>query len=165
MTIHWEFIAERLRDELAAYGGLLRLFEDQQVALFNRNADTVLFLAGEIEMHARSLAESRTHREVAVASFAESQGLPTTTSLRSMIPLIEVDARPLMDALIKEVNFLLHRVRRTSRHNHTLLSRAVESHQETIQQLRPHAFMKTYSPAGVISVASSSPTATLCAAG
>ncbi len=164
MTTHWEFIAERLRDELAAYGGLLRLFEDQQVALFGRDADTVLHLAAAIEDHARSLAETRTRREMAVSAFAESNGQPTTATLRSMLPLIAAEVRPLMEALIREVNLLLHRVRRTSRHNHTLLSRAVESTQDTIQLLRPHSFMKMYSPAGMVSVGNAGP-ATLRAAG
>ncbi len=165
MSTTWEFIAERLRDELADYGGLLRLFEEQQLALFNRDADTVLRLATDIEMHARTLAEARCRREQAVAAFAEEHGRPTTSSLRSMLPLIEADARPLLEALIGEVNQLLHRVRRTSRHNHSLLSRTVEVHQETMQQLRPNAFTKTYSPAGRVSVSAAHASASLRVAG
>lgn len=165
MSTPWEFIAECLREELADYGGLLHLFEEQQLALFNRDADQVLRLATDIEAHARALAETRTRRERAVASFAEENGLPGTTTLRAMIPLIEPDARPLVEALIAEVNTLLHRVRRTSRHNHSLLTRSVEVHQETLQQLRPATFTKTYSPAGRISVASAHSAATLRAAG
>ncbi len=165
MSTPWEFIADRLREELADYGGLLRLFEEQQMALFDRDPDTVLRLAGEIETHARNLATTRTRRETAVADFAEQHGRPTTTSLRSMLPLIEPAAQPLIEALINEVNTLLHRVRRTSRHNHTLLSRAVETHQETLQHLRPNAFTKTYSPAGRVSVSSNHAAATLRAAG
>jgi len=53
-----------------------------------------------------------------------------------LLPLIEVDARPLVEALVSEVNLLLHRVRRTSRHNHMLLTRAVDMHQETLELLR-----------------------------
>lgn len=165
MSTPWEFIAERLRDELADYGGLLRLFEEQQVALFNRDPDAVLRLAGDIEAHARTLAETRIRREQAVAAFAEEHGYPVSASLRSMLPLIKADARPLLEALIAEVNHLLHRVRRTSRHNHTLLARAVEFHQETMQQLRPNAFTKTYSPVGRVSVASAHTAGTLRAAG
>lgn len=165
MSTTWEFIVERLRDELADYGGLLRLFEEQQLALFNRDADTVLNLATDIEAHTRTLADTRTRREQAVLAFAEEHGQPEGASLRSMLPLIEADARPLLEALIAEVNLLLHRVRRTSRHNHTLLSRAVEVHQETLQQLRPNAFTKTYSPAGRVSVAAAHAAATLRAAG
>lgn len=162
---NWEFIAECLRAELADYGGLLHLFEAQQRALFDRDADTVLGLANEIEQQARTVGESRCRREQAVASFAESHGKPTTSTLRALLPLIEANARPLLEALINEVNTLLHRVRRTSRHNHTLLSRTLEVHQETLQQLRPHAFTKTYSPAGRVSVAASQPAVTLRAAG
>jgi flagellar biosynthesis/type III secretory pathway chaperone len=71
----------------------------------------------------------------------------------------------LLEALISEVNLLLHRVRRTSRHNHTLLSRAVEIHQDTLQHLRPQSFTKTYSPAGRLAVATARPPSTLRAAG
>jgi hypothetical protein len=165
MTKHWEFIAECLRTELADYGGLLHLFEAQQRSLFDRDADSVLGFAIAIEAQARAVADSRCRREQAVAAFAELNGRPASTSLRSMLSLIEADARPLLEALINEVNLLLHRVRRTSRHNHTLLSRAVEVHQETMQYLRPNAFTKTYSPAGRVSVAAAHDTATLRAAG
>jgi flagellar biosynthesis/type III secretory pathway chaperone len=165
MSTHWEFIAQCLREELADYGGLLRLFEQQQRALFDRDADTVLRLANEIEAHTRTLSDSRTQRETAVAEFAAHHGQPATTSLRAMLPLIEADARPLLEALINEINLLLHRVRRTSRHNHTLLTRAVEVHQETLQQLRPNAFTKTYSPTGRVSVVSAQPAVSLRAAG
>jgi flagellar biosynthesis/type III secretory pathway chaperone len=164
-TTPWEFIAECLREEIADYGGLLHLFEEQQQHLFNRGADAVLRLANEIEAQARTLAECRSRREQAVAAFAEAHGRPRTSSLRSLLPLVEPDARPLLEALINEVNALLHRVRRTSRHNHSLLSRAVEMHQETLQLLRPNTFTKTYSPAGRVSVTTAHTASTLRAAG
>jgi flagellar biosynthesis/type III secretory pathway chaperone len=164
-TTRWEFIAECLRAELADYGGLLQLFEQQQQGLFNRDADAVLRLAGEIEAQARALGDCRSRRESAVASLAESCGRPRSSSLRSLLPEIEPDARPLLEALINEINALLHRVRRTSRHNHSLLTRTVEVHQETLAQLRPNAFTKTYSPAGRVSVAAMHSASTLRAAG
>lgn len=165
MSKPWEFIAECLRAELADYGALLHLFEEQQRSLFDRNPDAVLHYAGEIEAQVRTVADSRSRREQAVSRFAEQHDRSATSSLRSMLSLIENDARPLLEALINEVNLLLHRVRRTSRHNHTMLSRAVEMHQDTLQQLRPQAFMKTYSPAGRVAVATSMPPASLRAAG
>jgi flagellar biosynthesis/type III secretory pathway chaperone len=164
-TTHWEFIAESLRQELAEYGGLLHLFEAQQRALFDRNPDAVLGYASQIERQAATLAACRDRREQAVAAFAVAQNRPATSPLRSLIPLIEPDARPLLEALINEVNALLHRVRRTSRHNHTLLGRAVELHQDVLQQLRPNAFTKTYSAAGRLSVSSARMPSTLQAAG
>jgi hypothetical protein len=149
MSINWEFIAECLRTELADYGGLLHLFQAQQNSLFGRDPEAVLRFASEIEAQARVAADSR----------------PADATLRSLLPLIEADARPLIEALIAEVNLLLHRVRKTCRHNHTLLARAVEMHQETMQHLRPQAFSKTYSPAGRLAVASTQPPVALRAAG
>lgn len=151
--MHWQLIADSLREELAEYGGLLALFEQQQQALLSRDADSVLRLAGEIEDQARILTDCRLRRERASASLATALGFAPDATLRSLLPQIEPDARPLLEALINEVNHLLHRVRRASRQNHSLLSRAVEIHQETLRQLRPDAFTKTYSAGGRISVA------------
>jgi flagellar biosynthesis/type III secretory pathway chaperone len=165
MSTTWETIADCLRAELADYGGLLHLFEAQQRSLFERDADAVLRCANEIEAQARAVTDSRTRREEAVAEFAQQHDRPINSSLRALLPLIEADARPLLEALIAEVNTLLHRVRRTSRHNHTMLSRTVEMHQETLQQLRPNAFTKTYSPAGRLEVAAAHTASTLRVAG
>lgn len=164
-TIHWEFIAACLREELSDYGCLLSLFEQQQQHLFERNPSAVLQLGQEIEDQARRLGECRVRREQAVSAFAESHGQPRNSTLRSLLPFVEADARPLLEALITEVNVLLHRVRRTSRHNHALLARAVAMHQETLQLLRPNSFSRTYSPAGRVAVAAAHPPSTLRAAG
>lgn len=165
MSTTWEHIAECLRAEMAEYGGLLHLFEEQQRCLFERDADAVLGLASAIEAQARAVGDMRGRREQAVALFAQQHDRPANSSLRSMLSLVEADARPLLEALINEVNLLLHRVRRTSRHNHTLLARAVEVHQETLQLLRPNAFTKTYAPNGRVSVAAAHSASTLRVAG
>ncbi|MDB6094006.1 MAG: hypothetical protein JWM32_1568 [Verrucomicrobia bacterium] len=165
MTITWQFIAECLRHELADYGGLLHLFEHQQRSLFERDPQAVMTVGATIEGQARSIAVCRLRREQAVADFAEQNQRPRNSTLRALLPLIEADARPLLEALIDEVNSLLHRVRRVSRHNHTLLTKAIDVHQEVLQQLRPNAFTKTYSPAGMVSVTSPESASTLVATG
>jgi flagellar biosynthesis/type III secretory pathway chaperone len=142
--MNWQSIAECLRQELAEYGELLRLFEQQQESLFKRDADNVLRLGSAIEDQARILQESRAHREQTVVAFATSLNLTDgTITIRGLLPHIEAAARPLLEALINEINHLLHRVRRTSRHNHTLLSRTLELHSETLRQLRPDSFSST----------------------
>jgi hypothetical protein len=165
MIITWKIIADHLRRELADYGGLLHLYDQQQQGLFNRQADTVLRLSTAIEEQVVQVAESRRLREQAVEKFARAHGQPANATLRDLLPLIESDARPLLEALIGEVNLLLHRVRRTNRQNHTLLSRTVALHRETLQQLRPNAFTKTYTPGGLMTVSSGRPPSTLCVAG
>ena len=164
-TPTWQAIAGGLRNELAEYGALLALFSEQQRLLFARDANAVLALSASIEQQVRLLADCRRERENLVAAFAGLHGQPPGATLRSLLPVVEAAARPLLEALIDEVNHLLHRVRRTSRQNHTLLARTVELHQDVLQQLRPNAFTKTYSAAGRVSVATAHPSSTLRAAG
>jgi hypothetical protein len=108
-----------------------------------RDPEIVLRFATRIEAQAQLIAESRRRREQAVATFAGENGRPVTASLRTMLPLIEADARPLLKALITEVNLLLHRVRRASRQTQNQLARAVEVLHDTLQHLRPHALSKS----------------------
>jgi flagellar biosynthesis/type III secretory pathway chaperone len=148
MNEPWSIIAESLRTEIAGFGGLLNLFEQQQHSLFARDTEAVLRLSGEIEAHTRLMAEHRQSREQIVAAFALSCSQPAKSTLRSLLPFIAAEARPLLEALIGEVNVLIHRVRRLTKQNHLLLARTVESHQEMLRTLRPDAFLHTYSAAG-----------------
>jgi len=159
----WQKIAESLRAELAEYGALLALFEDQQKFIFAHSAVEVLRLAAAIEQQARAVHDIRRFREGVVASFATGHGQSATATLRSLLPQVESAARPLLEALIGEVNHLLHRVRRVSRHNHTLLARTVELHQETLRLARPDAFTQTYAPNGRVSLGTAATPALLAA--
>ena len=165
MNEPWITITECLRRELSEYGCLLRLFEDQQNSLFSRDATNVLRLSAEIEQQVRFLHESRRSREEAVATFAVSHGEPVNATLRSLIPLFAAEVRPLLEALIGEVNVLIHRVRRVSRHNHTLLARTVDNHQQLLRALQPDSFMQTYAPDGRSALTTTRRTPALQAAG
>jgi flagellar biosynthesis/type III secretory pathway chaperone len=152
MPSSWEIIANHLRTELQGYGGLLALFEEQQNHLLQRNPDAVLSLAQTIETQARVTAEHRLQRELFVREVAELHGYPSDSHLRQLLPRFPAEVQPLLDALMDEVNHLIHRVRRGARQNQQLLARAVEMHQEMLRTIRPAAFVKTYSPRGQISV-------------
>ena len=165
MTAFWETIAECLRSEVEEYGALLNLFEEQQQSLFARDADAVLRLSSSIEQQVIVLQDCRRRREQNVAAFASTVSEPSNSTLRSLLRHIVPEARPLLEALIAEVNVLVHRVRRATRHNHALLARTVEAHQETLRQLRPDAFTKTYAPTGRVSLAAVRPTPALRATG
>ncbi len=148
MNEPWTIIAEALRAEIGGFGGLLNLFEQQQQSLFARDTDGVLRLSTEIERHTRAMSADRQRREQLVSEFALAHRQPATATLRSLLPFIAAEARPLIEALIADVNRLIHRVRRLTRQNHTLLARAVETHQELMRTLRPDTFQQTYSAAG-----------------
>ena len=166
MNEPWLVIAESLRTEIAGFGDLLNLFEQQQQSLFRRDTDRVLQLSTEIEVHTRTMQQSRSLREQVVAEFALANNQAVSATLRSLLPFVEVAARPLLEALIGEVNRLIHRVRRLTRQNHLLLARTVESHQEIMRTLRPDAFLHTYSAAGRKTLTSNArPASALQAAG
>ena len=148
MNEPWTIIADALRTEIAGFGTLLNLFEEQQRRLFARDTDGVLRLSGEIESHAHQMHRDRSRREQLVAEFARSHEQPVTATLRSLLNFLPAPVRPLVEALISDVNRLIHRVRRLTRQNHLLLARAVESHQDLLRTLRPDAFQQTYSAAG-----------------
>src|SRR5687767_12854451 len=99
----WKGMAECPRQELADYGQLLRLFEQQQESLFKRDSDGVLRLGGEIEDQARILQDCRVTREQTVADFTKELGLTDAPTLRALLPHIEMAARPLLEALINEI--------------------------------------------------------------
>ncbi|MBA4138866.1 MAG: flagellar biosynthesis protein FlgN [Opitutus sp.] len=157
MNHEWQIIAEALRQEIAEYGGLLHLFEQQQQHLFRRDVDGVLHLSTEIEAHAMNLHECRRNREAAVAAFALEHRQSPTSTLRSLLPFFAAEVRPLIEALISEINVLIHRVRRVSRHNHSLLSRSLEAQQQLIRTLRPDSFTQTYAPNGRVALSTARP--------
>lgn len=152
MSISWELITECLRNELQEYGALLGLFEDQQTNLFRRDVDAVVALAASIEEQARATHTCRERREQCVAAFAAQHGVDTDASLRQLLPHFPAEVQPLLQALIDEINHLIHRIRRDARHNQMLLSRTVEAHEEILRMLLPDTLKtKTYSPRGAVS--------------
>lgn len=153
MQPEWEILVQTLRAELQAYGGLLRLFEEQQDNLLRGDADAVLSYAREIEAQVRATGGLREHREERVRRLAEAGGRPADSTLRELLPIFAEDVRPLISALIDEINHLIRRVRRGVRRNHELLGRAVQAHQEALVTLRPGSFNRTYAPDGKVSTA------------
>lgn len=156
----WDPIVTALRAELEEYGGLLQLFEEQQRLIFTRDSEGVSALAPQLEQQAVTVRQRRAQREKLVREFGVAHGRPAESSLRQLLPLFPIDLRPLLDALIDEVNHLVTRSRQRARQNRLLLARLVEMHQSLLPALRPNAYTKTYSRRGQLAVsgAGTSPT-------
>lgn len=148
MNSDWQTIADLLRHEIAAYGALLNLFEEQQECIFRRDSEAILKINLDIEAQVDALQGTRREREAAVATFAAACGVAPTTTLRALLPHFAAEVQPLFEALISEINVLIHRVRRVTRHNQTLLSRSLEAQQQVLRTLRPESFPSTYAPNG-----------------
>ncbi len=146
-------LAELLRAELSGYGGLLALFDRQQAALLRRDPQSVADLSAAIEDLVRETAAARSARERDVATLAREHGRDPATSLTELLDAFPADERPLIQALVEEINRLLRVARRRSRQNHAILQRAVELQREMLSSLRPDAFTRTYAPGGRVTAA------------
>jgi flagellar biosynthesis/type III secretory pathway chaperone len=123
------------------------------VFLLRREAAGVLRVTNEIDAQVKVVTQSRKEREMATGEFARARGLPETATVRSLLEHVPSEARPLLEALVAELNHLVRRVRRISRHNRLFLIRTIETHQELLRRIRPGSFSKIYSPAGCVTVA------------
>lgn len=150
----WQDMADRLRDEAAEYGRLLGYFEAQQQHLFQREPQAVLAMSHSIRQQSEVLERLRRERETRVSAFAAAHGRPANSTLRSLLDLMPSEARPLFEALIGEINRLIHRVRRSAKLNHRLLAAVLEVHHELMRRIRPDSFTRTYAPNGRVSLAS-----------
>jgi flagellar biosynthesis/type III secretory pathway chaperone len=154
MNEDWQNLADMLREELEEYGALLGHFDEQQTAIIAGDSTAVLASARTLEDKARHLQGLRLRREERVKGFALAMGRDPKSTLTAILGGFAPEVRPLLDALVREINHLVHRTRRRAGQNHLLLSRAVEIRQEILQTLRPGAFSKTYSRRGRVTLAS-----------
>ncbi len=165
MTEFWQPIVECLRSEVTEYGRLIQLFEEQQALLFRRDAGGVLRVTGEIDEQADVLLDSRKKREAAAGEFARGKGLAGPPTLGALLPHVSEDARPLLRALVTDVNRAAGRLRRVSRHNRLFLIRTIENNQELLRRLRPGSVSKVYNPNGNITLSSARGAAAFAAQG
>ncbi len=161
----WTPVVEALRSELAEYGGLLQLFDEQQKKIFALDSEAVAGFVPLLEEQADLVRSCREERETIVRRFATAHGCPTDRSLRQLLPEFPAEVRPLLEALIEEINHLLQRTKQRTRQNQMMLSRLVELHRELVPALRPQAFTKTYSRRGQLAVAASTVAPTYRATG
>jgi hypothetical protein len=165
MTNLWKNVAECLRAEVAEYGRLLHLMEEQRDLIFKRNHAAVLLANHSIQAQVDVLRDCRNRRVEMSAKLAAEHDRPPNSTLRSLVPLINPDAQPLMEALIGEVNRLIHRVRRAMKLNERLLACAVDCQQELLRRLWPSAFTKVYAADGRVTVSSPRSSRSMQAAG
>jgi flagellar biosynthesis/type III secretory pathway chaperone len=149
----WEPLVEILRDELQEYGGLFNLLNQQQEGIIERRPDDVLAINAEIEEQTR-IVEALRHRHTdLVDHFFERSGGEGAGTLRKIIPFFPDSVRPLLEALMTDVNHMVRRNRQKARQNHLLLSRSMELTEQTLRVLQPENFTRTYKRTGKVSMA------------
>ncbi len=150
-----EQVVDALRAELEEYGELLNCFDDQQNAILARDPDSVLTADAAIGAQLITTRDRRKRREALVAALAALSERPMESTLHDLMPLIREPMRPLVQALIAEVNRLITRARRRAQQNQMLLARTVEVTQELVARLSPGTVTRTYSPLGKMKIKAS----------
>lgn len=145
---NWGAAATALREELAQYGRLLNLFDEQQNLILRRDPDGVLEVNGKIEEHLEVVREVRRHREDVIRESAQIAGFYPDATLTQHISCFPEPVRPMFQALITEINRLLTHTRRRAGQNRALLARALELSEQLLQKVRPDRVTKTYSNRG-----------------
>jgi len=154
MIVNCDTLIDALRDEVQEYGGLLSLFNEQQKAILDRKPDAVLAVQEAVALQFGTIDQCRKRREKLTQEIATELGRATEPPLplRGLIESFAEAVRPLLYALMDEVNNLILRSRRRAQQNQMLLARSIEVSQHLLQKLNPEAFTKTYSRRGRISL-------------
>jgi flagellar biosynthesis/type III secretory pathway chaperone len=101
-----------------------------------------------VNTQAETLQAVRLEREQRRRHMARTLGLDEAIQFREMLPHLEANYRPLVQALVQENNELLVRIQQRARQNHLLLSRAVELMQQFIDSILPGSGPATYTEGG-----------------
>lgn len=148
----WAPLADALRMELQEYGALSVLIDEQQKAILHREMMHYMDLSTEIEEQIASTSGLRAEREQMVRDIGKTLGFPEPKDLKSMLVHFPEEARPLLAALIDEINSLIHKTRRKASQNQMLLARALQYTHELLLKTVPQGVTQTYGARGDASV-------------
>ncbi len=145
-------LIESLREEMTQYGELLALMQEQQELIINRQPQELLANLNEVNGQMEKIAVARQAREQARLSLATQLGGTQETTFTEMTSQLPEEYRPLLGALVEEINALLQNVHKWLRQNHLLLKRSLDLMQDILQNVFPaQASPKTYGRKGAVS--------------
>lgn len=132
-------LIDSLRNELQQYGEMLALLEAQQDDVCRRDPEAVLSSVAAVEAQGVAIQAARRSREQFQKQLAWAAGHPEGQAFDQLLPLLPGDYRPLVDALIQEINELLERVRERAALNLEQLRQALSLMERFLTTLFPEA--------------------------
>lgn len=148
MKEQFHTIIEALRAEMAEYGGLLDLFQQQQEFVLRHDPEGFLSLTPHVDNQLTTIQERRTAREELVRKTAQQLGLSPEAPLSTMVSHAPQELQPLLIALIREINDLLARTQRRCRQNHMLLAHCLDLAKQLVAISNPQAATGAYNARG-----------------
>jgi flagellar biosynthesis/type III secretory pathway chaperone len=143
-----ERLLEGLRSELQEYGAMLALLDQQQQAVVTRAADDVLQSVNVVNAQTAVIEQARELRETRRREAAALLAQPAEVTFADLTPRLPQKFHAAINALVRENNQLLIRVRQRARQNHLLITRSLELMQRVLNAFVPAAQPTTYTGAG-----------------
>lgn len=143
-------LIESLREELKQYGEMLALLDHQQNLVMRRQSSDLIQSVTDVNTQVEVIHAVRREREQHRSHLARQLNLNPDADFNALMPLLAVEYRGLIKALVQENNELLVRVKQRARQNHLMLTRATELMQRFINALSPAPTTSTYNVAGVV---------------
>lgn len=107
--VDWNQLVDALRDELQEKGGLIRLLDQQLQAVYRRDTHENGHLEEQIRLQLRVIARSTQIRESILRQSATSFQLSEDVPVNELIANFPDFVRPLLEALVTEVDRLSNR--------------------------------------------------------
>jgi hypothetical protein len=121
--VDWNQLVEALRDELQEKGGLIRLLDQQVQAVYRRDTRENERLEEQIRLQLGLIARSTQVRELALRQSASSLRLSEDIQVNELIASFPEFVRPLLEALVTEVDRLSSRLQERLGQNEGLKQR------------------------------------------
>jgi len=121
--VDWNQLVDALRDELQEKGGLIRLLDQQVQAVYRRDTHQNGYLEEQIRLQLRVIARSTQIRESILRQSASSFQLSEDVRVNELITHFPDFVRPLLEALVTEVDRLSNRLQERLGQNEGLKQR------------------------------------------
>jgi flagellar biosynthesis/type III secretory pathway chaperone len=144
----WDELADALRDELAEYGGLLGLLDEQREAISRRNLDLLTEVNLRVQEQAAAAIRCKNIRELAHNGMARAAGLPENATIRDLIARMPMNVRPMFESLAREGADVAEKAREKAKRNNTLLTHAGDLNDKLLMAARPRSATRTYNARG-----------------
>jgi flagellar biosynthesis/type III secretory pathway chaperone len=144
----WDELADSLRDELAEYGGLLSLLDEQRDAIAGRDVNALQEANDRVLEQAASAQHYKDVREEVCARLARSAGQDPNVTVRELLTYMPAEARAMFEALVDEGLGVARSAQKKSTRNTVLLSHAGDLNEKLLMAMRPRSTTKTYNKRG-----------------
>jgi hypothetical protein len=144
----WDELADALRDELAEYGGLLAILDEQRDAIASRNVTSLAEINEQVRKQTASARHFTDMREEVSARITKGTGCSPETSARELLKYMPAEARAMFESLIDEGALVVKNAKKKAERNTVLLAHSSDLNEKLLMAMRPGTTVKTYTKKG-----------------